>query len=130
MLVEASGEVAANRVTGLLVPVRAKAVGDELQILFQVLLRPGHADELHEPVGGVIGEPVGLHKRDDAVRVSREGLVLARIEAFVAAVSVDQSWLVEAVAAHHAADGVGDQAFDVFFTVGAVEGDLVVGNFG
>ena len=52
------------------------------------------------------------------------------IEALVAAVGVDQPRLVKAVPAHHAADGVGDQPFDVFFTVGAVEGDLVVGHFG
>ena len=48
----------------------------------------------------------------------------------VAAVGVDQPRLVEAVAAHHAADGVGDQPLDVFFPVGTVERDLVVGDFG
>ena len=100
------------------------------QILFQVLFRPGYADELDQPVAGVIGEPVGLHHRDDAVIVSWEGLVLAGIKALVAAMRIDQPWLVETVAAHHAADGVGEEAFDVFFTVRAVERDLVVRNFG
>ena len=76
------------------------------------------------------GIPVGFHDRDDAVRVGGEGLVLAGVEADVAAVGVDQPRLVEAVAAHHAADGVGEQPLDVLFPVGAVEGDLVVGNFG
>jgi hypothetical protein len=89
-----------------------------------VLFRPGHPDELDQPVAGVIGEPVGLQHRDDAVVVCRECLILAGIEAFVAAVSVDQAGLVEAVAAHHAADGVGDEAFEVFFTVRTVERNL------
>ena len=35
--------------------------------------------------------------------------VAAGVEALVAAVGVDQARLVQAVAAHHAADGVGDQ---------------------
>ena len=74
--------------------------------------------------------PIGFEQRDDAVVVGGEGLVLAGVEALVAAVGVDQPRLVEAVAAHHAADGVGEQPLDVFFTVGAVEGDLVVGDFG
>ena len=110
---------------------RAEAVGDELQVLFQVFLRPRHADELHDAVGGVVPDaPIGFEQRDDAVVVGPEGLVLAGVEALVAAVGVDQPRLVEAVAAHHAADGVGEQPLDVFFTVGAVEGDLVVGDFG
>ena len=109
---------------------RAEAVGDELQVLFQVFLRPRHADELHDAVGGVVTDaPIGFEQRDDAVVVGPEGLVLAGIEALVAAVGVDQPRLVEAVAAHHAADGVGEQPLDVLFTVGAVEGDLVVGDF-
>ena len=95
-----------------------------------MLLGPGHAEELDEAVGGVVGEPVGLRDRDDAVRVGGEGPVLAGVEADVAAVGVDEPRLVEAVAAHRAADGVGDQPLDVLFTVGAVEGDLVVGDFG
>ena len=110
--------------------VGTEAVGDELQVLFEVLPGPGHAEELDEAVGGIVGEPVSLHDRDDAVRVGGEGLVLAGVEADVAALGVDEPRLVEAVAAHRAADGVGDQPLDVFFTVGAVEGDLVVGDFG
>jgi hypothetical protein len=45
-------------------------------------------------------------------------------------VGIDQAGLVEAVAAHHAADGVGDQALAVFFAVGAGQGDLGFGDFG
>ena len=131
VLVEPGGEVAADRVPWLFVAGRAEAVGDELQVLFQVFLRPCHADELHDAVGGVVPDaPIGFEQRNDAVVVGAKGLVLAGIEAHVAAVGVDQPWLVEAVAAHHAADGVGEQPLDVLFTVGAVECDLVVGNFG
>ena len=48
----------------------------------------------------------------------------------IAALGIDQSRLVEAVPAHHAADGVGDQPLDVLCTVRAVEGDLLVRDFG
>ena len=82
VLVEPRGEVAANRVPGCS-SLRAKALGDELQILFQVFLRPGDADELLEAVGGVVGEPVDLDQRDNAVIVSRKGLVLAGVEALL-----------------------------------------------
>ena len=130
VLVEAGGEVAADRVSWLLALGRAEAVGDELQVLFQVFLRPRHADELDEAVGGVVRTNQSASRAGRCRRVGGEGLVLAGVEADVAAVGVDQPRLVEAVAAHHAADGVGDQPLDVLFTVGAVEGDLVVGNFG
>jgi hypothetical protein len=65
---------------------------------------------------------------DDAVGICGKGGVAARLEADVARVGVDQAGLVEAVAAHHAADGVGDQALAVFFAVGAGQGDLFVRN--
>ena len=110
--------------------VRAEAVGDELQVLFQVLLRPGHADELDEAVGGVVGEPVGLHDREMPSWSAGKVLYWLGSKPDVAAVGVDQARFVEAVAAHHAADGVGDQPLDVFFAVGAVERDLVIWDFG
>ena len=62
-----------------------------------------------EAVGGIVVEPLGVGERDDAVVVGREGGVAAGVEALVAAVGVDEARLVQAVAAHHAADGVGDQ---------------------
>jgi alanine dehydrogenase len=94
-----------------------------------VLFWPGHADEFDQPVAGVIGEPVGLRNRDDPILVSRECLVLAAAEVFVATVSVDQAGLVEAIAAHHAADGVGEEASGVFFAVRTVERDLFSRDF-
>ena len=70
---------------------------------------PGYRDELDDPMTHVVVEPLGVGERDDAVVVGREGGVLAVVEALVAAVGVDEARRVEAVAAHHAADGVGDQ---------------------
>ena len=70
-----------------------------------------------------------LDMRNDSVIICRELLVLARIEALVAAVGVDQPLFVEAVAAHHAANGVRKEPFDVFFAIRAIERDLVVGDF-
>ena len=107
-----------------------RAVGDELQVLVEVLPRPRHAEELDEAVGGVVGEPVGLHERDDAVRVGGEGLCTGWGRSRRCRRGRRSARLVEAVAAHRAADGVGDQPLDVLFPVGPVEGDLVVGDFG
>ncbi len=57
-------------------------------------------------------------------------LVVNLPKLLIPAVGIDQPRLIEAVPAHHAADGVGDQAFDVFFAVGASKRDLLVGNVG
>src|SRR5215510_7054193 len=131
VLVEPRGEVAADRLSWLLAVVRAEAVGDELQILLQVFPGPNHTDKLHDPVGGVVPDaPIRSEQRDDAVVIGLEGLVLAGVETLVAAMGVDQPRLVEAVPAHHAADGVGEQPLDVFFPVGPIEGDLLIGDFG
>jgi hypothetical protein len=130
VLVEPGSEVAADRLPWLRAVVRAEAVGDELQVLFQVFLRPRHADELHDAVGGVVPDaPIGFKQRDDAVVVGPESHVLAGVEALVAAVGVDQARLIEAVATHHAADGIGEQPLDVLASVGAVQRDLFVGDF-
>ena len=72
-------------------------------------LVPGHAHKLDQAVGGIVVKPLGIGEREQAVVVGGEGGVAAWIEAHVAAVGVDQARLVQAVAAHHAADGVGDQ---------------------
>jgi hypothetical protein len=56
----------------VLVPGGAEAVGDELQVLLQVFLRPRHADELHDAVRGVVpNSPIGFEQRDDAVVVQK-----------------------------------------------------------
>jgi len=86
-----------------------------------VFLRPCRADKLDDAVGGVVPDaPIGFEQRDDAVVVGPEGLVLAGIEALIAAMGVDQPRLVKTVAADGAADGVGEQPLDVFFPVEAL----------
>lgn len=96
--------------------------------------------------------PIGFEERDDAVGVRGKGwprktrntrkvsvivpfvsfvfFVVNVPEVLVAAVGVDQPRLVEAVAAHQAGEGVGDQSLDVLCAVGPVERDLVVGDGG
>ena len=70
---------------------------------------PGHRDELDEAMGGIIVKPIGVGERDDAVWVGRERGVAACVEAHVTAVGVDEARCVQTVAAHHAANSVGDQ---------------------
>ncbi len=130
VLVEAGRQVASDRLLGPLAPIRAESIGDELQVLFEVLLRPSRSDELLQAIGGGILEPWGLCDREDAVLVSREFAVLSGIESLAVALGVDQPRPVKAVSAHHAADGVGNQPLDVFLTVRAVQGNLFFGDFG
>ena len=63
VFVEPRGEVAADRLSWLLAVIRAKAVGNELQVLLQVFLRPRHADELHEAIEGAEGPARALLER-------------------------------------------------------------------
>jgi len=67
-----------------------EAVGDELEVFLQVLAWPGFGDELDEPLRGIVGEPGEFGDGDDAVRVGGEDTVLARVEAFVAALGIGQ----------------------------------------
>ena len=108
VLEEAVAEVAADGLAAGFVLLGREVVGQEPEILFEVGLVPGHRDELDDAVGGIVVEPVGVGDGDDAVGVRREGGVAAGVEADVAAVGVDRARLVQAVATHRAADGVGD----------------------
>ena len=108
VLEELVADVAADGIYGFFTLLGTQAVGYNLQVLVQGLRRPGNLDELHKPVGGVVCKPVLVHDRDDPVLVSREGLIPAGIKALIAAVGVDQSRLIQRVAAHHAPDGIGD----------------------
>ena len=109
VLEEAVAEVAADGVAARLIVSGREVVGQEGEVGFQVALVPGHAHKLDQAVGGIVVKPLGIGEREQAVVVGGEGGVAAWIEAHVAAVGVDQARLVQAVAAHHAADGVGDQ---------------------
>src|SRR5256885_9225326 len=55
---EILSEVAADRVARMFVPVGSNALGDELEILFQVFLWPGHAYELDETISSIVRKPV------------------------------------------------------------------------
>src|SRR5665213_2461432 len=130
MLVEPVSEVTADCLPWLVAVVRAEAIGDELQVLFQVLLRPRYTDELHESISGIVPDaPIDFEDRDDAIVVSWEGRILAGVELLIATVGVDESRGVEAVTTHHAADGVREQSLDVFFTVRPVKHDLISRDF-
>jgi hypothetical protein len=108
----------------------AQALGQPSHVFFQGVWPPDSAQEFPDAAAGIVGEPEFVGDGDDAVGICGESGVAARLEADVARVGIDQAGLVEAVAAHHAADGVGDQALAVFFAVGAGQGDLGFGNFG
>ena len=71
--------------------------------------RPNGEQEFAYSIGGIVLEPELVGERHDAVGIGREGLVAGCIEADIAGMGVDQAGFVQAVTAHHAADGVGDQ---------------------
>ena len=75
----------------MLVTVGAKAVRDELEVFLQIFAEPSFADELDKPFCGVVRKPDEFSDGYDAIRVSREGLVLADVEALVAVVGIDQT---------------------------------------
>lgn len=64
---------------------------------------------------------------EDGIGVGGEFGVAAGVEGLSGG---DEAGGVEGVAAHGAADRVGDEGFDVALEVGAADGDLIVGNFG
>jgi len=57
-------------------------------------------------------------------------LSIGWVETSITSAGVNKARLVEAVAAHHATEGVGDETLHVLAAVGAVERNLLVGNFG
>ena len=80
------------------------------QVLAEMRLAEGHAQELAEAVGDVVGEPVAVEHGDDVVLVRHEGRVRHAGEVVgqrLALIGEDQARRVEAVAAEHAAHGVG-----------------------
>src|SRR5262245_54961728 len=70
VLIKIRGQVAADRVAWLLAVRWAEAVGDKLQVLVEKLLRPRHADEFNDAIGGIVANaPIGFKQRNDAVVV-------------------------------------------------------------
>ena len=102
--VEILGEVPAN--------VFAKRLLNEAQVLAKGVFAKGHAQELAEAVGDVVGEPVGVEHRDDIVLVRHEDRIRHTGEVIgqrLALIGEDQSGRVETVAAEHAANRVGEE---------------------
>jgi hypothetical protein len=112
ILVELAAEVFAD--------VFAEGLFDEAQVFGDAALGEGDGQELAGAGDDVVFKPLAIEDGDDAVGVGLEldfaqGLadfVFVGGELFslaVAGVSQDQAGLIEAVAAHHAAGGVGEK---------------------
>ena len=111
--VEILGEVFAD--------VLAQGVLDGAQVLAEMVLAEGHAEEQAEAFGDVVGEPVGVEHGDDVVLVRHEGGVRHAGEVILqpfALIGEDQARRVEAVAAEHAAHGVGEEVSNYVFIRG------------
>ena len=98
-----------ENVEQVLAQMFAKALLQKTQVLRQRLRTSDHLEKFLHPHGHIVFKPLVVEQGQDAVVVGREGGVLAGVEALVPAVGVDEARRVQAVAAHHAADGVGDQ---------------------
>src|SRR5687768_16168669 len=92
--------------------LHAKGLGDEAQILREVLLAERDTKELPEPGHNVVLEPIAIDDRNNVVPVRRErrvryiGEVVPDRASFV---REDQPRLIQAVAAKHASDGETDE---------------------
>ncbi|MCY1287251.1 hypothetical protein D9M70_362390 [compost metagenome] len=116
ILEEVVAEVASQGVTARFGLFRREVVGEKAQVGFEVGLVPGHRDKLDQAVGRIVGKPLFIVERQDAVGIGREAGVAAGVEAMVTAVSVDQAGLIETVAAENATDGVGHHLPHAVFT--------------
>jgi hypothetical protein len=115
ILVEAAGEIAADGFFRRFGALLAEAFGQPVHVLFKGFCTPDGIQEFTHPVGGVVLKPEFVGDRHDAVSVGGEGFVTCvTSKPTLPAWSVDQAGFVQAVAAHHATDGVGDQALESF----------------
>ena len=53
--------------------ILAQRFFDELEVVLVMLLTKGHAQELAESLGNVVGEPVAIEHGDDIIFVGDEG---------------------------------------------------------
>ena len=120
-------EVAADSVAGGFAGFEGEGGGDEVEVFGEVGLGVGGGDEGDEAGDDIVVEVGLVGDGEDGVLVGGEGGVALRVEGLS---GVDESGGVEGVAAHHAADGVGDEGADVSVEICAADGDLVVGDFG
>ena len=108
--VELAEEVIADAVIALALDVQRLL--DELEVFLVVLIAKGHAQELAEALGDVVGEPVAVQHGDDVVVIGREARLRNPLQVVLdglTLVSQDQPRLVQRVTAEHAAHGIGDQ---------------------
>ena len=126
---ELVGDVAADGLIWGLRRSGAQALGQPGHVFFQGVWPPDGAQEFADAAGCIVGKPEFFGDGDDSVGICGEGRVVGRLETYVTCVGIDQAKLVEAVAPHHAADGVGDQALAVFFAIGTGQGDLGLWDF-
>ena len=110
---------------------------DEAKVLLQSGFAEGSAEELAGAGHDVVLEPLAIEHGDDAVLVGGEGEFVLRLSHLVqkltqrvAGVGEDEAGVVEGIAAHHAADGIGEEGGHVAAGLGAGEGDLLLGHFG
>ena len=110
---------------------------DEAQVFGHAAAWEGGREKGAAAGHDVVFKPLAIEHRNDAVGIWREaelvqGLAhfLQKLRQGVAGVGEDQPGMVEAVAAHHAADGIGKEGGHVFPDISAREGDLVFWYFG
>lgn len=120
-------EVAADAIAGGFAGFEGEGGGDEVEVFGEVGLGVGSGDEGDEAGDDIVVEVGLVGDGEDGVGIGGEGGVACGVEALS---GVDQARGVEGVAAHHAADGVGDEGADVAIEFCAADGDLVVGDFG
>ena len=117
--------------------VLAEGVFEEAEILPQRRFAEGGAEEFAGAENDVVLEPLAIQHGDDAVLVGDEGEFgqwlahfFQKLTQGVAGVGEDEAGVVGGIAAHHAADGIGEEGGHVAAGVGAGEGDLCLGHFG
>ena len=124
---EFGDEVAANAILGGFARFEFEGVGDEIEVFGKGFRAKGDFDELDEAANDVVVEVGLVGDGENGVGVGGECGVAAGVEELPC---VDETRFIQGVAAHHAADGVGDEGFDVAFEVGAANGDLLIRDFG
>ena len=90
----------------------AERVGDELQVLFHVLLAKCSRHEVDEQPRRVVVEVLDVGEGDDAVRIGREaglGHLLQILGKTFALVRQHETWLVKRIAPHDAAHRIADE---------------------
>ena len=110
---------------------------DEAKILVEGGFTEGDAEELPSAGHDLVAKPFTLQYGNDCILIWREGNLIQRLIDLldvvlhrVSGISEDQSRLIERIAAHHAADGIGEEGGHVAAGLGAGEGDLLLGDAG